>query len=362
MKVSNKIKYVLFAIIASLFFACADESSVSETIPIEEGESNAEIASHDTIEYVEPPSFRCEEIVAIQVEDSSGNIDWDYDYSISYLDIHDGGMMGFAAYNQINKVYQRKAADDVWTITSGIYPFHTPPCRVGSVVLGQNFTHHDYYEYELCRKDDEDEKWSCSFTDTTGFSFACDDYFYFLRGSTLLYSSDGIDWKPFSFGQEGAFFGGLGNAFMIDSLHYIYTGHSRLLWSKDLVTWDSAYVPVRQGATKVVYGNGVFVYAGAWSELQYSTDLKEWKKAKLQCPSCHSPWFSDIVFDKGVFFVVGSATEFSTTKIALASVNGVDFLEQPACGGADDFDKVYSDGKGDFYAMQNQHYSIFHRD
>jgi hypothetical protein len=92
----------------------------------------------------------------------------------------------------------------------------------------------------------------------------------------------------------------------------------------------------------------------------YSTDFKTWNKARIKCRSCGDPWYGDLAFENGIFFVVGSATSFSTTKIALASVNGKDFVEQSACGPADDYDNVFPDGNGNFYAMQGSTYSIFH--
>ena len=372
MRIANKM--FSFVMVAVLLSSCNDDSSSVNVSSQDQGiESSAGDGTvpEDTIEYIEPPSFRCEEVSSILVRDGNGNVDLHSDYLISYLDFHNGNMMGFYGFNGIDTIYHKKGTSDVWSTSEAFFSWYVPPCRVGSVVLGHSsrevwdpVSGRNYTTFELCRSDDDGENWECFQRDSSSFTLVCDeDFFYLLRGNTFQYSSDGLQWEPLNVSIDNeAFLGGLKNAFKVDSIHYIYSNRSQLLWTSNFKTWDSTYVPVKQSGTKLVYGNGVFVYAGAWSELLYSTDLKEWKKAKIECPSCQNQWYDDIVFDNGVFFVVGSASDMSTTRVALASVNGVDFVEQPSCGMNDDYDHVYSDSKGNFYAMQGGHYSIFYRD
>ncbi|MCQ2050515.1 MAG: hypothetical protein MJZ22_05905 [Candidatus Saccharibacteria bacterium] len=337
----------------------ADESSSSET------KNDSLESSVDTLEYVKPPHLTCKEVITQEEYDLADSTIY-YNYWGEAFAFWNNEIMRFTGNR---KIFKRKLGENLWTNVSvqgdSVFSTYSFVAQKDSIVMAKRHRFYrdeqfaEHYENSLCQTMDMGETWTCDKADSADFNAVSDGmYFYFQRGSLQQYSLDGVIWNDFHLPHSDM----IRNAFVVDGVHFFYTRESDLFSSTDFQNWDSTHVPVFQGGTKVVYGNGVFVYAGAWGELKYSTDLVTWKESKRVCPSCRDPWFNDVVFEEGMFIVVGSSHPDRSTKVILTSYNGQDFEEQEDCDSELDYDAVYYDRNGHFYITNGCDYYVFQKD
>ena len=349
----------LVGALALSLVACGDDSSsnVSENRP--SSYENTSSSSGDTIAYATPPTLSCENVSFLPVYRGEEGTVLDSSYSVKQIIFRENGDVVLLGDVQD---YEQTKGFGVWTDeyyfgndynTNESAFMYYGLCTKGKTSIVQRRSPDGMYK--ICVSKDDAESWNCSLSDSNLYYLACDDdYFYLQKDNNITYSADGITWNALDFPDstinELVSGNRIRNAFSEDSLHFIFmTSGAYLLYSSDMVHWNYATVPVTQSGTKIAYGNGVYVYAGAWGQLLYSTDLVEWKKTNIVCESC-SPWYEDIIFANGMFVAVGSANSFTTSKILMTSKNGKDFAAQDACGPASDYDLVRY-GNGKFYVL-----------
>ena len=309
--------------------------------------------SNDTIEYIKPPELSCKEILALREYDQDNKPFWDYYYDIRYYVFLDNKILGFNKHNTVYYIDYGK--DSVWTKTtnlfgdsSGVVTDHEPNLIDSILIVTRKLAEN----YQVCRTVEFFDNWVCTSFGTDEINVINDGmYFYLETKDQLKYSSDGISWIPLDVSIKH-----LKNGFMKDSTHFIFSSWGNLYWSNNLVHWDSTSIPIEQSGRKVVYGNGVFVYAGPWGELLYSTDLKKWSPASK---GGGSPWLEDLIFANGFFIAVGTASSMGNTKIVLTSYNGKDFKSQTYCGETDRCTSISYDGHEKFYIRNDSGMEIY---
>ena len=371
-----KIITIIFLLFLA-FWGCSQSESESSSLtqPTQASESvsstaeeSSSSAVEDTIPYAEPPTFHCEEIIAISVdpEDSSKG-SWDYEYNLSGLFTNEDKLLSFDRRKSrtISRNYDEKHWKSSYITSNSYDELVGTPCKFAStlIALQKKVIYQDSKKdssLNLCKSEDFGESWECESRKYAETNLVCEEKLVYLQeDNNLFYSSNGKDWIPFNLpeadtSRQTGYFKGNGNiqsAFMKDSLHFILMLGGILYWTHDFNNFESSYIPVYYSGTKVVYGNDVFVYAGSWNQMFYSTDLVTWKSTNRKCLSRCEPWFTDIIFENGMFVAVGSHGSSTTSNIVMNSVNGKDFLEQPTCGETGMYGFVYHDGQGKFYTF-----------
>lgn len=349
--------YVFFVALIALC-GCVYSDDV-EIAYYETSSSSSSEAIVDTIEYVQPPKLSCKENLAIRQYNEDGVLRWNYDYKIGQFAFWGSQTLGVSFDLHAREVYTYDGnSDNIWMNADEFNTYnerYSKLVQVDSLLLITRFSEEPKYgSQKLCNSLDFGKNWNCKLIDTARVYLASDEkLFYFQQNKQLSYSADGENWTAFSVPNNTS---ELENAFMKDDEHFLFFDSGDLYWTKDFVTWDSSHVPVKVRGTKVAYGNGVFVYAGSWSEIFYSRDLIKWDRAKNYGGS---PWFNDIIFANGMFVAVGTSSESSLSKSVVTSYNGKDFERQGTCGHAYEYSAVYYDGKGKFYITQGSYFNIF---